>query len=879
MRNPLKYDFKIKTKAALILVCGIIGTSALASAPAIDSTLSSDLPWLDAAKPTEERVRLLLEKLTLAEKASLIYWLAPAIDRLGIKEYHHGNESLHGLVRPGKNTSFPQAIALGATFDPDLVQQAAIAISDEARARWNATQGKHLGTYSDVLTLWSPVVNMARDPRWGRTQETYGEDPWLTSRMGVAFVRGLQGDDPFYLKTVSTPKHFAGNNQEWGRFGKNIRCDERYLFEYELFPFRACVEEAKTQSIMASYTAINGVPSSANAWLLNEVLRKRWGFKGYVVSDCGAVSHVVDQHKYVDSPEAAIAAVLNAGLDMEGGYFAKYPDVVNKYLPAALAKGLVNMETVDTAVSRVLTGRFKLGMFDSPERVPYSKIPESVIGSPEHVALARKLARESIVLLKNTPLNGFALLPIDPARVKTIAVVGPNAEVVNLGDYSGEPTRSVTPLQGLRERAQKSDIAVTAYPWQSGMPEVVPSSAFASLAKEGDAGLTGRYFATSEPKGTPIATRVDRALNFDWAHIEPDPLASGTEFSVDWSGTIHFPAPGEYKFIISADGGVELKIGGINVIAKGREKSAKRVDYTGTVHIDTVGARKIELRYKHTGGETGLALRWLTPSEHPYLADLKDADLVVAVMGISTEFETEGKDRKTLNLPTEQEEFLRKAAAINPRLVVVTESGTPLVMSSVSDLLPVLMHAWYPGQEGGAAIADILFGDTNPSARLPITFYADDAQLRPMDEYDITKGRTYLYLEPKPAYAFGHGLSYTHFNYDNLKLSTASAKVGDKITATLNITNTGARDGDEVVQGYVTANQGSVPMPKRQLWAFQRVPVSKGETRSVTLTFDTANFGHWDTARQCFVVEPGEYVIQVGSASDAIHLRATVQLR
>ena len=330
--------------------------------------------------------------------------------------YDHGNEGLHGLVRPGEFTVFPEAINLAATFDPLLVHDMATAVSDEARAKWNETQGKHLGHASDVLTLWSPVVNMARDPRWGRTQETYGEDPWLTGRLGVAFVTGLQGDDPHYLKVVSTPKHFAGNNQEDGRGGKNIVADERYLQEYELAGFRACIMEGKAQSIMAAYTAINGVPSSANKWLLTDVLRKQWGFQGYAVSDCGAVSNVTSEHHYVATPEEAIAACLNAGLDLEGGDFSKYPDVVDNYLPTALQKGLVSMDVVNAALAKVLTARFRLGMYDPPARVPYSKIPPSAIGSPEHIALARKLADESMVLLKNAPAGGAAAAAHQPGQ-------------------------------------------------------------------------------------------------------------------------------------------------------------------------------------------------------------------------------------------------------------------------------------------------------------------------------------------------------------------------------------------------------------------------------------------------------------------------------
>lgn len=661
--------------------------------------------------------------------------------------------------------------------------------------------------------------------------------------------------------------------------GKNVQCGERYLFEYEMFPFRACVQEGKAQSIMAAYTAINGIPSSANPWLLTDVLRHRWGFNGYVVSDCGAISHIVDAHHYVNTPQAAVAAALNAGCDLEGGYFAEYPDLINKYLKSAQDEGLVTQQTIDIALTRVLTGRFRLGMFDPENRVPYSKIPESVICSPEHAALARKLACESIALLKNDPVNGAPLLPIDARKVRRIAIVGPNADVANLGDYSGVPKYTVTPLQGLKARAEQAGISVTAYTWQDGTSLPVPTSALVTGTGAESPGLTGRYYASPDLTGAPSATRVDRQLNFDWAHIEPDPLASGAQFSVEWSAKIRSEAPGEYTFTVTADGGVDLQVGNEHPISKWHEQNAKRVTYSGTVRFDGAGEHRVDLRYHHSGGETGLVFGWPPPSEHPYLPALKDADLVIAVMGIDTTFEGEGKDRTTLHLPPEQEEFLRNAAANNPRIVAVTESGSPLAMPWAAANLPAIVQAWYPGQEGGNAIADILFGDANPSARLPLTFYADDSQLRPMEEYDLTKGRTYMYLDEKPEYAFGHGLSYTTFKYGSLKLSKSSAPIGEKITATVDVANTGSRDGAEVVQGYVTARRSSVPMPKRQLWSFERVNIPHGETRSVALVFDTANFGHWDKASQAFVAEPGEFDIQAGSSSDEIRTTASLELK
>ena len=441
------------------------------------------------------------------------------------------------------------------------------------------------------------------------------------------------------------------------------------------------------------------------------------------------------------------------------------------------------------------------------------------------------------------------------------------------------PKYTVTPLQGLKARAEQAGISVTAYPWQDGTPHPVPTSALVTEEGAGSPGLTGRYYASPDLKGAPSATRVDRQLNFDWAHIEPDPLASAAEFSVAWSGKIKSQAAGNYTFTVSADGGVDLFVDNQHLISKWHEKSAKRVTYSGTARFEGAGEHRIDLRYHHSGGETGLVFGWTLPSEHTYLTTLQDADLVIAVMGIDTTWETEGKDRTTLRLPPEQEEFLRQAATNNPRIVAVTESGSPLALPWAVANLPAIVQAWYPGQEGGNAIADILFGDTNPSGRLPLTFYADDSQLRPMEEYDLTKGRTYMYLPDKPEYAFGHGLSYTSFKYGNLRLSKSSATIREKITATVDITNTGNRDGAEVVQGYVTARRSSVPMPKRQLWAFERVNIPRGETRTITLVFDTAKFSHWDEARQSFIVEPGEFDIQVGSSSGEIRTVALLELK
>ena len=847
----------------------------------LNNVSDSNAIWRNPEKPIPVRVRDLMGQLSESQKISFLNWLTPGMTNLGIPSYQLGDECLHGLVRPGVNTVFPQAIGLGATFDPEGIHAMSTAISDEARAHWNMTNGV-FATFSYPLTLWSPVVNMARDPRWGRTQETYGEDPWLTSRLGVAFVRGLQGNDPTYLKTVATPKHFAANNQEAGRFACNISCDERFLFEYELFPFRACVEEGKAASIMASYTSINGVPSVSNAFLLKEVLRKRWGFNGFVVSDCGAISNQVDKKHFVKTPEEGIAASLNAGLDEEGGWFCKYRDMVNVFLPGALKQGLVSWETVNLALERILTVRFRLGLYDPPEQLPWSKIPPSVISSPEHVALARKLAGESIVLLRNAPLDvnaGNPLLPVDPTHVNKIVVAGPNANVMQYGDYSGYPKNPVNPFEGINGRANKDRIAVTLLPWISSLLHVIPPDVLSPASTNASAtGLSGEYFASTDLTGEAKARRIDQSLNFDWAHIEPDPLASDKFFSVRWSGSLNTSAPGTYTFSIKADGGYRLFLDGKKVIDRWGKKYGRREETSTTLNQVAAGRHTVRIEYHHDGGETGLVFSWSQPATEDYYNQFKGADLVVLVMGLSTHYEIEGTDRITLSLPLEQEEFLRRVLASNPRTVAVFESGSPLAMPWVASNIPSILEAWYPGQEGGNAIADILFGDVNPSGRLPLTFYASDAQLRPLDEYDLTRGRTYMYLREKPEYPFGYGLSYTSFSYANPRLSRAAVQVGDKLECSVEVTNSGARDGEEVVQFYVHSPASKVPMPIRQLWGFQRVFIPKGKTRTVTIPLDSSNFGYWDKASQTFRISAGIYELQVGASSSDIRCKQSVNI-
>jgi beta-glucosidase len=422
-----------------------------------ESATAPTPPYLDYRLPIESRVRDLVSRLTLEEKISLLGDTAPAIPRLAIGEYHYGNEALHGVVRPGEFTVFPMAIGLASTWDPDLIHEMTTAISDEARGRHNTDHGKMetggplKGLANGLLTFWSPTINMARDPRWGRTAETYGEDPYLASRLAIAFIRGLQGEDPRYLKAVATPKHFAMNNEEYDRFEANAIVSQQALHEYYLPAFRAAITEGRAESIMSSYNAINGTPSTANHWLLTDLLREQWKFAGYVVTDCGASPNLVDEFHFAKTPVEGAAMAINAGVDLEcWGLF-------NKNLAKAQEDGLVSAASIDRAIGNVLRSRFRLGMFDPPEIVPYSKISSDVIGSPAHERLALRAAQESLVLLKNAPYGGKPLLPLNRKAVRSIAVVGPYAAVAELGDYSGVPIHTaITPLDGIRAEAGRA---------------------------------------------------------------------------------------------------------------------------------------------------------------------------------------------------------------------------------------------------------------------------------------------------------------------------------------------------------------------------------------------------------------------------------------
>ena len=690
----------------------------------------------------DKRVKDLLLKLTPEEKISLLIASSPGIQRLDIEKYYHGNEALHGVVRPGNFTVFPQAIALASTWNPALIYQVSNAISDEARARWNELeQGKkQTMKFNDLLTFWSPVVNMARDPRWGRTQESYGEDPFLSGTIGVQFIKGLQGNHPRYLKTVATPKHFAVYSQETNRFGNNAIVPMRSLREYYLPAFEMCIKEGKAASIMTSYNAVNGIPSSSNEFLIKQVLRKDWGFEGYVVSDCGGPNHLVDAQHYVDTKEEAAVACLKAGLDLECG-----DDIYMQPLVDAYNHGKVSIQEIDSAAYHVLMARMNLGLFDDASKNPFNKIPSSVIGSKEHQALALKAAKESVVLLKNEK----DILPLNRNKIKTIAVVGINAANTEFGAYSGTPfNKPVSIIQGIQQKAGNTIKVVTSQ-WNpvNGLEayELVSKEFFQNV-------LSAKYFTTMDLSGES-KSRNEESVDLDIVNHPPDGFIPQGSFSATWTGKLKPPITGVYSVGLLAHDGCRMIINGKLVIDSWRRKFLQTTYADVKLRADSV--YDIQIEYFSYRREAAIKLYWKYPGITKGMSDLfqdvktvaKSADVVVAVLGINKNFDQEGSDRSSVQLSVDQEIFIQELLKSNPKTSVVLEAGNMLGIQWIKENAPAIVSAFYPGEQSGNALADILFGDYNPAGRLPITYYRDVQDLPAMNDYDVTHGRTYQYFK------------------------------------------------------------------------------------------------------------------------------------
>ena len=691
--------------------------------------------YKDPGHSFADRAADLVSRMTLEEKVSQMQNVAPAIPRLGIPAYDWWNEGLHGVARAGQATVFPQAIGLAATFDTPLMHQIATAISDEARAKYNDFQRRGMHERYEGLTFWSPNINIFRDPRWGRGQETYGEDPFLTSRMGVAFVQGMQGDDPTYRKLDATAKHYAvhsGPESERHRF--DVHPSERDLYETYLPAFRALVQEAKVDAVMGAYNRVDGESASASPRLLQDILRKQWGFDGYTVSDCDAVEDIYQHHKIVQSAEQAAALAAKNGMELNcGTTFAA--------LTQAVHDGLIAQSDIDHALKQLMLARFRLGMFDPPDRVPWSHLPYSVNQSPQHDALARRAADESIVLLKNE-----GVLPLS-ADVHRIAVIGPTADDIAplLGNYHGTPKSPVTILQGIRQAAPHAEV---------------------------------NYVRGAE-------------------------LVEGLHDS--------HPANREKALEAARDADVVIFVGGLT-------------------------------------------------------ADLEGEEMKVSYPGFA------GGDRTDLRLPATQESLLEALQATGKPVVLVLTTGSALAIDWAKQHVPAILVAWYPGQDGGTAVADALFGHTNPAGRLPITFYKVDEKLPAFDDYRM-EGRTYRYFKGEPLYPFGYGLSYTHFAYSDLRLDRSNVRSGDHIKIALKVKNTGERVGDEVVQLYLQPLHTPHARVNKELRGFRRLHLQAGEEQAVTFDISPAtDLAYYDDVHHAYAVDAGSYRVQIGASSADIRL-------
>lgn len=823
-------------------------------------------PFNDPKLSVFERVNDLISRLTLEEKVSQMVYNSPAINRLGIPEYNWWNEALHGVARNGIATVFPQAIGLAATWDKELIYKVASVISDEARAKYNIALSKNQRGIYQGITLWSPNINIFRDPRWGRGMETYGEDPFLTGEIGVQFVKGLQGNNEKYFKTIATPKHFvAHSGPESERHTFNVEISDYDLYETYLPHFKKCIVEGKAYSIMCAYNRFRGDACCGSNPLIKQILREDWKFEGLMVSDCWAVPDMFNFHKIVATPEEAASIAVKAGTDLECGN--SYPSLVN-----AVKLGLISESEIDTAVKRIFNARIKLGMFDPPEQIQYSKLFE--YDTPNSKELALETARKSIVLLKNDK----NLLPLSK-EIRKVAIIGPNANDVEvlLGNYNGFPSAPVTPLKGILDKLPNADVV---YERGCDLAENMPSfdivnskSLFTSedLSKHG---LYGEYFANREFLGKPAFTRIDSIIDFAWWDGSPGKSIDPDSFSIRWTGFIRPEKSGKCFLGGYGFNGFKIYIDDTLFVYFDGEfdpvKTYKEIDLAaGKIYKIKIEFYK-KLRYSF------MQLIWSVPDEtleEKAVKAVKNSDAVIMFMGLSPRLEGEemkvevkgfyGGDRVTLDLPELQSKLIKKIFAIGKPVILVLLNGSALSINWENENLSAIVEAWYPGQAGGAAIADVIFGDYNPAGRLPVTFYKSVDQLPAFNNYNM-EGRTYRYFKGEPLYEFGYGLSYSKFVYDNLTLDKTVIDTLSKAVISVDITNASLQDGEEVVQLYIKAKSDT--LTNKSLKAFTRVKIKAGEKKRVDFTITSNLLQRWVPGKGMMVLND-EYVMMIGSSS------------
>jgi len=835
-----------------LLFCLVVLCTVLAAQKVVESG-----GFWDPDLAPEQRAADLVKRMTIEEKVLQMQNASPAIPRLGIPAYDWWNEALHGVARAGKATVFPQAIGLAATWDTDLTHGVADAISTEARAKYNEAQRNGDRRRYHGLTFWSPNINIFRDPRWGRGQETYGEDPFLTSRMAVAFVRGMQGYDPHYLKTVATAKHFAvhsGPEPSRHSFDAHPSADD--LEATYLPAFRASIAEGGAGSVMCAYNRVDGLPACANFSLLHEHLRGAWGFQGYVVSDCGAVYDILHGHNYKPTMAEAAAVAVRAGTDLTcGDEYAALVEAVNR--------GLISESEIDRAVQRLFVARIRLGMFDPPERVPYAGVASGENDSPEHRQLALKAAAESIVLLKNEK----NILPLKP-NLRRITVIGPAADDPDtmLANYHGTPSRIVTPLEGIwKEFTGKAQVRFalgSTFSVGSGAlipTEVLASGSGSAASPASGPGLLAEYFANPDFDGPPVLSRIEPRVYLQREAQDPgiESRLPSNGYSVRWTGVLRAPYAGDYRMGVvrvrcedcMAGDSAQVFLDERLVVNDDSTSSLSRVPKEEIVHLVKGQKYSVRVEYRQQTGGVGMQLVWMPPAEAlltEAVKAAKESDVTLAFLGLNSQLEGEemkisipgfsGGDRTSLDLPEPQEKLLEALIGTGKPVVVVLLSGSALAVNFAGGHAAAVLEAWYGGEEGGTAIAQIVAGDSNPAGRLPVTFYHAVSELPRFEDYSM-HGRTYRYFKGKPLYPFGYGLSYSRFRYSGLKVRKGIGD-GARIQVSAQVENASKREGDEVVQLYVSHVAGATDDPIRELRGFQRIHLAPGASRLVEFDLD-----------------------------------------